>query len=623
MTHGFVAVFSRNNLNLSDKESGLIKPNEGFTSIQLSSSLSIYISTPKNPSFIQSWTAGAWAFIGIGDQILNEALKEYFNHSDSAFNEEKINSNIEPIIKTNPGQYCGVLFNENTGQLVQITDPLGCRSLFVFDSQNIKIVASSLPMIKNIVSDKYIKPNVDSNDFLLRYAYSLPGETVYKNIYETEPKLLTSENIRTNKNIQKNKIVLDNEQTGNKKEFVKNKIGKSRYEHELYERLLLTCEQQVGKVKKVGVLLGGFDSALVVSLLKKLDIELETYSFYYRDTNYNQPYIDELAAQLDITHRWVEIDPAIIKFGIGKYGSICNWPTLWLNYIIQTQHLCNQMIENGVEVCFSGDGCDSAFLGYPSTYRRGNVYQMFPRLSPRFANLLKNAFHVVRLEYVFGHIARVLLSLIDASQYSVEKRPLYSFQIFNDKSFKRLTGRAPTQSSAVEKYFLDRFKEIINLSYERKIYFTKNFISPNRCKIVSSSDISGLAVYSPYLHPLVRSYAQKLPDEAMRPTDGSHSKEGKYILMKMAEDYKLLPRNIIYQKKVAAIHSPIDEWLSKELNEYALDHISSLPFNYSKSYVNSLLAEQTSEKLYKKYFSDDGVVSLAPSLLITLASFFE
>lgn len=621
MTHGFAIVVLRSNFILLDKETDLFKPNKSITSVRLSANLHIYISVPKNTLFVQNWIESGWAYIGIGDSTLSSALRRYFKENDEIADQQQKASDIDSIITNNPGQYCGVLYNENLDQLIQITDPFACRSLFVINDDNFKIVASSLPIIKEVISSNYLKPNEVGNQFLLRYAYCLPGETIFKNIYEIEPKKIVSENVATPKTIWKKDIELDSlEKIDNKSS---DKYNSNEYERELYERLLIACKQQVGEVNKVGVLLGGFDSALVASLIKKLDVEVETYSFYYNDKRYNQPYLDEFTSKLEIKHRWIRIDPNIIKNGLNQYGGICNWPTLWLNYVIQTQYLCNQMIENSVEVCFSGDGCDSAFLGYPSTHRRGSIYKRFPRVNPVLSSLLKNTIHTLRLEFILGHIARVMLSIIDASQHNVDKRPLYSFQIFNNSSYRRLTGKTPINASNHNRYFRKTLKQIESLSYERKVYFAKNLISPNRCKIVSSSDVSGLVVCSPYLHPIVRSYAQQLPDEVLRPADSLHSKDGKYILMKMADNYKLLPRKIIYQKKLAAIKSPIDEWLSNDLNHYVVNKLSSLPFKYNESYVNNLMSDKITEKIYKKYFSEDGVVSLAPSLLITFASLFE
>jgi len=394
-------------------------------------------------------------------------------------------------------------------------------------------------------------------------------------------------------------------------------------ERALLNCLKAACVQQLGNAKKVGVLLGGFDSALVASILHSLGVNVQTYSFYYENNRYNQPYIELLSKSLGISHSWIEINADVIKEGISKYKENCSWPTMWLNYVVQTQFVCRQMSEDGMELCFSGDGCDTVFLGYPSTHRRGQVYQQIPKIGNKLSSIVISLVHYSKLEYIFGHLARVGLSLIDAAKESVENRPLHSFQIFNPSSYRNLTGKIFKLSDKHKNHFADVRKNMIDLSYERKMYLTKGYISPNRAKLVSSSDVSGMCIHSPYLHETVKRFANSLPENALRPENEEHGEEGKYLLMKMAENFDLLPREIIYQSKIAAVKSPIDDWLSNELFNYSQNKLKALPFEYNAGYVKTLLKNLAIEKLYKDRFSSDGVVSLAPSLLLTYASLFE
>ena len=623
MLHGFAFVVSQNTFNFSGNKTELQNSVAGIKIIQPDTRVRIYISAPKTQAFIQNWVVGDWVYVGIGSNELSKALKSKLENRDLSTEELKLDD-VTDEIKNKPGQYAGVLFNKKIGQLIQITDPFGTRSLFVRESKNYVIVASSLPILRKILSPNLIKQNEKGNLFLLRYAYCLPNQTVYEGINELKPKQLTMENIFIKEKRNYHALKLEDEVVSNNFSLIIDKNNNSnKHEYELLQCLLTACKQQVGDAKKVGVLLGGFDSALVASLLKLLEVDVETYSFHYQDPEYNQPYVNEFSEEFGIPHNWVSINPDVIKDGLDQYGDLCNWPTLWLNYIIQTQYLCKKMVADGVEVCFSGDGCDTAFLGYPSTHRRGGIYRKIPHLNAKTSNIIKTIIDVCNLEYTLGHIARVLLSLIDASRYELNARPLYSFQIFGDKSIKRLMGKSPNYPQTYDYYFQDALKNIKRLSYERKIYYAKSLISPNRCKMVSSSDMSGMTLCSPYLHPLVNNYAQNLPDDVMRPINNKHATEGKYILMKMAEDFSLLPKSVIYQKKMAAIKAPIDEWLADDLYGYALGKLNSLPFKYNTRYVNTLLKAKLAEKTYKKYFSDDGVVSLASSLLITFASFFE
>ena len=623
--YGFSVAIHKYRSNDDSVRLDVLNKDENCSYDQLNPSVLVCTSGSNKSNFVNYCSFDDWIIIGIGKLFSGSAFALGLKIELEKKCRECINLEcLLDVIQNLPGQYCGVLYNTKTGDLAKITDPSGSRSLFYGDFGDTIVVASSLSMLRKLISKEDIQPNLENQSFLLRYAYSIPGQSVYNGVSEMSAgKLIygnaysketnTSELINCAGSEYSNELLID---AGIKK-------LKDSNEKVLFECIRDACAQQLGNTRKVGVLLGGFDSALVASVLHHLGVEVETYSFYYNQNKYNQPYTDLLAKTLGITHHWVKIDSEVIKDGIDKYNENCSWPTMWLSYVIQTQFLCKRMSEDGMEMCFSGDGCDTAFLGYPSTHRRGQVYQRLPRISNNVSKLVTSFIHYTRLEYYFGHLARVGVSLVDAATKPVDERPLHSFQIFNNSSYKYLTGKKYISYESHAEHFSNAYSNFEQYSYERKIYLTKSFISPNRAKLVSSSDISGMPIHSPYLHHKVKEFSRDLPDEKLRPSNSSHSKEGKYILMKMAENSGLLPSEIIYQSKIAAVNSPIDDWLAKDLYTFANKKLAYLPFSYESGYTKNLLGDLFLEKIYKDYFSSDGVVSLAPSLLLTYASLFE
>ncbi len=519
-------------------------------------------------------------------------------------------SSLEQLVAEHPGQYCGVVVSARLDSPIAVTDPMGQRALYCLTLTNGVLVGSNLGILRSLAGDEIAVPNRTDEAFLLRYAYLPPGKTVYRDVEELAPQQL---------------IELEGVGVKSQSRFANDDLFQYDGDEpvgDLYQVLLDCTRHQLSDRKRVGVLLGGFDSALVASLLCRLGAEVETYSFRYDDAEFNQPLVDELADHLDIKHHWIKIDPEIVRTGIERYADCCNSPTVWPNYVVQTQHLCQVMSEHGMEGIFSGDGCDTAFLGYPSTHRRGRVYQRMPKLPRPFAGGIIRALDSVGMEYVFGHTFRVAKSLVHASCVAVDQRPLRSFQVFEPRSYRRLTG-SPFPGEAECERILDRLGEKVGgLSYSRKVYFGKSKISPNRNKLISSIDISGLTIESPYLHPKLKSLAAKLPDELLRPSQKTSSKEGKALLMEMAESEGLLPREIIYQAKVAAIRSPIDQWYAGEMRSFLMNAMARLPFDANQKYIRSLVDDLAAERFYKRFLSDDMVVSLAASLLATYASYF-
>ncbi len=517
---------------------------------------------------------------------------------------------LENLVSKTPGQYCAVVGSDKLPRPIAITDPSGLRSLYCLKLPHGLLLGSNVSILRLLAGDQIAVPNHIDEAFLFRYAYLPPGRTVYRDVEELGPQqfaLLGPDGVQ-----DKSPLPISCE-------IVANGDDPS---DDLHDVLLECTRQQLGDRKRVGVLLGGFDSALVASLLCRLGADVETYSFHYAEEEFNQPLAEELSAYLDISHHWVEINAEIVQSGIQSYGDCCNSPTVWPNYVVQTQHLCRVMAEQGMECVFSGDGCDTAFLGYPSTFRRGTVYQRMPKLPRLLANGTAGTADAMGMEYLLGHTFRVAKSLLHASTVAVDQRPLRSFQVFDPHGYRRLTGKSFPAASESERV-LDTLGEKINeMSYARKIYFGKSQISPNKNKLISSTDVSGLMIESPYLHPALKAFATSLPDEALRPSGKESLKEGKALLIHLAESRELLPPKIIFQPKLAAIKSPVDKWYAGRLRSFLMEMMKRLPFEANERYIRSLIDDLAAERFYKRYLSDDMVVSLAASLLATYASYF-
>ena len=612
MSYGFIVALSADSLNSTVNGLDTLDKDSEMQGYDLSANVKLWIKNRENKQFIQYSVENSWVIITIGQCFNNESLINVLIDTLLATGNDKSEQIKCKLIKY-PGQYCFACFNKESGELILGTDVSGVRSLFCMKSDRTRIISSNISLIKSLLPEGKINPDIENQLFLLRYAYSLPGKTVYQEIEELPSKNIYHENV--NETDTRRSFQLDN--------TYENIFQSGDQQRDLYDCLMLACEQQLGKAKKVGVLLGGFDSALIASLLTKLGVHVETYSFSYTNSRFNQPNIDLLTKSLNIKHHWIDIEPKIIKQGLLDYADYCNGPVSWLGYVIQTQHLCKEMTLDGMEACFCGDGCDSLFLGYPNTHRRGQIYKKLPNLNSCLVNLLKKFFDLIRAEYYLGHLGRVLQSILDGALYKVAERPFYSFQIFGPHSLKSLCGINYEKNKTHDVYFQGVIESFNNFTFERKMYLAKSWVSPNREKLVSSANIAGFSLLSPYMHPAVESFARLLPDEALRPKSEEHSDEGKFLLMKMAENFDLLPKEVIYQPKIAAIKSPIDRWLANELFDFSLSYLANLPFEYNEKYIRSLLGEQAIEKLYKKYRSTDDVVSLAPSLLLTYASFFK
>jgi hypothetical protein len=201
-----------------------------------------------------------------------------------------------------------------------------------------------------------------------------------------------------------------------------------------------------------------------------------------------------------------------------------------------------------------------------------------------------------------------------------------TLRILDDVSLRALGNDPPPQSMDTEEILELLAKPHANASPLRLGYAGKAMVSPNRTKIVGCEDNNGLVLNSPYFDSELKRFALQLSDQQLRPDQetGNHAPQGsigKKLLLQMAEEYQLLPAEIIYQPKVAAVIGPIDAWYREELKEPLAELLDQLPFAADPAFVASLFRDKLSERLYREHISPSGLVSDALSLLATYASF--
>ena len=317
------------------------------------------------------------------------------------------------------------------------------------------------------------------------------------------------------------------------------------------------------------------------------------------------------------------IDQDIFADGLESFSDRFNQPTNWPNYVIQTSHLCEEIRNNGINYCYSGDGCDTIFLGYPGTYKRAVLLNSFPTLPNFLVQLLISIFGWKYLDYKLGHPYRVFLNLLRALGRKMPARGFVSFRIMDELSlFQLRTDKVPLQNNTIEELLSQLSEPYANLPPLRLAYEGKSLVSPNKNKIIGSSDKNGISILSPYLHPGLKDFASSLPEDLFRPNETTKSQiTGKYLLMQMAEEKKLLPDEVIYQAKVAGVDGPIDDWYAGPLNSKILGMLKHLPFEADQDYIKQLSRVKTSESLFKEKIMVDKVISHAISLLITYSSF--
>ncbi len=489
-------------------------------------------------------------------------------------------------------------------------DPSGNRAPY-FSIENNELAFTNHPLVCARLLNK---PQIDRGleDFLLIYGFLPDGRTIYKGVHQLTPQtMLMFENGQC-KHMPMNLAQQDTsyEEAPESEE--------SLYDR-LYDVLLGCMEDQLASTAEVGVLLGGFDSALVASLLCRLGKRVHTYSFHYADMQYNQPHTDTLSSYLGCKHSWINITPDVIATGLEQYAEHCVQPTNWLNYIIQTIHVCEHMRRDGIDYAYSGDGCDAVFLGYPGTYKRTRAFANLPQLPTGLIDILIRALNWPSLDRRIGHPYRVAMNLLRAMARPMPSRAFLTFRVMDEMTVKSLRKTNSVKQDETLESIVHRLAEpFTDLSIQRLGYAAKSLVSPNRTKLIASTDVTGVRVHTPYLHPTLRKFAATIPDHLLREqTQNALQDPGKICLSRMAAKHRLLPTEIIQQQKLAAIDSPIDNWFATELRPSLERAIKGLPFSTDTQHTNSLIETTAAEKFYKRYIGSTSVISDAISLLAT------
>lgn len=496
------------------------------------------------------------------------------------------------------------------GTFVLAGDPSGNRRPY-YALRDDELVFASHPLLcARLLGEAQVDRGLE--DFLLVYGFLPDNRTVYRDV-----RVLGASQLLRQKDGRWHNVALESPLRAPCSQEMPDS------EEDLYDRLyevMRDCvAEQLPVCEEVAVLLGGFDSALVAAFLQRLGKRVRTYSFRYAESQYNQPHTDTLSAYLGTEHTWIDITPSVIEHGLRHYAESYVQPTNWLNYVVQTTHLCECIRRDGFEYVYSGDGCDALFLGYPGTYKRTRAFARLPKLPEWLVRAMTAGLGWPILDRKIGHPFRVAMNMIRATARAMPARAFLTFRAMDEVTVKALRrSPSPRQDEAIESVVRRLAAPYREHSIQRLGYASKGFVSPNRAKLLACTDVAGVRVHSPYMHPSLREFASQIPDRFLRAETQSGLRDpGKICLARMAEKHQLLPASVIYQPKLAAVDSPIDDWLAAELRPTMNHLFRGLPFEPDRQHLDAIVETTWAEKFYKRHIGSTRVISDAASLLVT------
>ncbi len=390
---------------------------------------------------------------------------------------------------------------------------------------------------------------------------------------------------------------------------------------QLHELLLTAVEARAGRAREHAVFLGGFDSALVAALLVGLGHRVHAYTFGFEDHAYEQRNIDVVTRFLRADHTWVPITADVIGAGLAEFADVYSLPASQPHYLLHTLAAARAARADGFDRVFNGDGCDAAFLGFPTVHRRATGTASMTRVPVPVVRAVRRLSSPEWFERHGGHVWRMGQGLLDEVEAPASIRGHLPFTILGAPSRARLrTGPAPVGTVPVDDIRARLAAGAAGLDPARRAFHGHGLTGQSATKVDGAVAATGLAQWSPYLAPEVRAFALSLPAEALRPADGSAGM-GKDLLVRMTLDLGLLPEEIVRQPKQSPSTSPVDEWYAGPLRDQVLTQLDGLPFAWDRRYVAGLLAPKWAEEQYRHRVSIDRHALRAIGLLVTYASF--
>lgn len=390
----------------------------------------------------------------------------------------------------------------------------------------------------------------------------------------------------------------------------------------LHDALVGTVLEQAGEHRRHAVLLGGFDSALVASILVSLGHEVETYTFRFADSKYVQRNIETFTAHLGVRHHWVDFDSSVIADNLRHFADVFTQPGSQPHYQIHTLHAARRIAADGHTHIFTGDGCDAIFLGYPTVSRRAAISSAVKRSPRSITRLAIGTLSIGMVERRLGHVARMGRGTLRNRLLPETVGAHLPTQVIDSVALRRL--RRPPIPTQAEDVIAIRTRLAAGLDKlnRTQLAFNGNGLNgQSKVKVDGAVAATGVPQASPFMHSRLRTFVSGIPFEFLRSEGSSAASAGKEILIDMVRRHGLLPDVIIDQPKQSPSDSPVDEWYMHDLRGDVVSQLADLPFETNRSYVNGLLAPKVAESWYRNKVSLSHHTMQAVGLLLSYASF--
>jgi hypothetical protein len=221
-----------------------------------------------------------------------------------------------------------------------------------------------------------------------------------------------------------------------------------------------------------------------------------------------------------------------------------------------------------------------------------------------------------------GHVARTARSVLGNLLLDEPAQGHLPTRYLDDFSLSLLRAEAPISQAEDMESLRQRLAQAVQgLDGPRRAFHGNGLTGQSKIKVDGAMSATGLAHFTPYLHPVFRSFVTSLPIDYLKKQDESPAANGKELLVAMVRAYELLPDALINQPKQSPVDSPIDSWYMNDIRANIITQLADLPFDWNPEYVGALLSSKRAEEWYRNKISIGHHTMQAIGLLTSYASF--
>ena len=502
---------------------------------------------------------------------LRQCGRKFRGHSDTeVLVEGCAEFGIENFVRRLNGIFAFVAFDLSTQRLHLVRDRLGVKPLYYGHVGGALIFGSELKALRSHPSWSGDLCHRSVMSFL-QYSCVPGADSIFSGIKKVKPGSIIT--VSADQSVGCSQFwSLD--------ELLPNTTGYQNYEDakkELTNALRQGVRRQmVSDVPIAGLLSGGYDSSLVVSLMQESSgsNSIKTFALGFEEKSFDEaPYARAVATHLQTDHHELYVSSQDALGVIPQLADIFDEPFADSSQIPTL--LLSRFVGQNVKVALSGDGGDELFGGY-SRYRAASLVK---RLIDQIPRSVQKKIAGWAMTNTWSHLVTLIGRMPGIrGSIGVEQRILEMTRELKNVDpdvYRFVLGHWPRPSAITllnsepfELRFPDHLAEIDLDLLDRWRYLDTNFYLPDDIltKVDRASMANSLEVRVPLLDPEVMKLAWSLPKEAF-----GYGKNKKRIVGDILEEF--IPRRLFDRPKMG-FGIPIDEWLRGPLSSWVEDLIN-------------------------------------------------